>query len=138
MVRKDPRIDAYIANAAPFARPILKHLRKIVHKGAPDAVETIKWSMPHFENKGILCGMAAFKSHCAFGFRKRALIFGDGNTTDDAMGQFGRIAKISDLPNDEVLVIYVRKAVERNDAGVKLPKPAKPAAKKKAPVVVPD
>src|SRR5688500_4106112 len=68
MARKDPRIDAYIANSAAFAQPILKHLRRIVHAGCPDAEETMKWRMPHFDYKGMLCHMAAFKQHCAFGF----------------------------------------------------------------------
>ena len=68
--KRDPRVDAYIEKAAPFAKPILKHLRRIVHIGCPDAAEAIKWQFPHFDYKGILCGMAAFKSHCSFGFWK--------------------------------------------------------------------
>ena len=70
MATKDPRIDAYIAKAANFAKPILKHLRKVVHTGCPEVEETMKWSMPHFDYKGMMCGMAAFKEHCAFGFWK--------------------------------------------------------------------
>ncbi len=61
MATKDPRIDAYIAKSAGFAKPILKHLRKIVHAGCPEVEETMKWSMPHFDYKGVMCGMAAFK-----------------------------------------------------------------------------
>ncbi|MFN2476161.1 MAG: DUF1801 domain-containing protein, partial [Chthoniobacterales bacterium] len=137
MPAKDPRIDAYIAKAAPFAQPILKHIRKIVHKGAPDVVETIKWSMPHFEHKGVLCGMAAFKAHCSFGFWKSELIFGANRPSDDAAGQFGRITKVSDLPPDDVLVGYVRKAAELNETGVKSPDRAKPK-QKRPPLEVPD
>src|ERR1700741_5134526 len=74
MATKDPRVDAYIAKSADFAKPILKHLRKIVHAGCPEAVEIIKWSMPHFDYKGVMCGMGAFKEHCSFGFWKEALI----------------------------------------------------------------
>src|SRR5690606_26989508 len=66
MAAKDPRIDVYIEQAADFAKPILTRLRKLVHKGCPDVVETIKWGMPAFDYKGPLCGMAAFKQHCAF------------------------------------------------------------------------
>jgi hypothetical protein len=88
MAAKDPRIDAYIAKSAKFARPILKHLRALVHAGCPDVVETIKWSMPHFDYKGVLCGMAAFKEHCAFGFWNRALKI---PSKEGAMGQFGCI-----------------------------------------------
>ena len=74
MGSKDPRIDAYIAKSAAFARPILTHVRKLVHANCPDVAETIKWSMPHFEYKGgIFCGMAAFKAHCTFGFWLGAL-----------------------------------------------------------------
>lgn len=137
MARKDPRIDAYIAKAAPFARPILKQIRKIVHTGAPDVVETIKWSIPHFEHKGVMCGMAAFKAHCTFGFWKSELIFGATRPSDDAAGQFGRITKLSDLPPDDVLVGYVRKAAELNEAGLKSPDRAKPKGKR-APLEVPD
>ena len=77
MPKQDPRIDAYIAKSAEFAQPILKHLRKIVHTACPDVQETLKWGMPHFDYKGMLCGMAAFKQHCTFGFWKGELIFGN-------------------------------------------------------------
>jgi uncharacterized protein YdeI (YjbR/CyaY-like superfamily) len=120
MGKKDPRVDAYIDNAAPFARPILKHLRRLVHAGCRDAQETIKWGFPHFEHNGVMCGMAAFKNHCAFGFWKAELIFdGDEIARRDAMGQFGRIAGLSDLPDETTLVSYVRKAASLNEAGVK-------------------
>ncbi len=82
MSAKDPKIDAYIADAADFAKPILKHLRKIVHAGCPDVQETIKWSRPHFDYKGVMCGMAAFNEHCAFGFWKESLILGRTNNSD--------------------------------------------------------
>jgi uncharacterized protein YdeI (YjbR/CyaY-like superfamily) len=122
MGRKDPRIDAYIENSADFAKPILKHLRKVVHAGCPDVEETLKWRMPHFDYKGPLAGMAAFKAHCAFGFWKGSLIVPGSK---EAMGQFGCITKISDLPKPEVLAGYVRKAVELNDRKVKVPRPLK-------------
>jgi hypothetical protein len=76
MAKKDPRVDAYIKKAQPFSRPILKHLRGLVHRGCPDVEETIKWNMPFFDRKGIVCFMAAFKGHCAFGFWKGELLFG--------------------------------------------------------------
>jgi len=127
MPKKDPRVDAYIAKAAPFAQPILKHLRKLVHAECPDVEETLKWSMPSFLYKGILCGMAAFKEHCTFGFWKHDLVVGDQGAprAEEAMGTFGRITKLSDLPNDKVLLGYIRKAVELNDAGIKKPAPPK-------------
>ena len=130
MGKKDPRIDAYIAQAAPFAQPILKHIRKIVHAGCPEVEETIKWSMPHFDYKGLLCGMAAHKQHCSFGFSREAEAALEPSRREaDGMGHFGRITSRADLPDDETLIAYIRKAVALKDAGVKKPKP--PAAKKK-------
>jgi uncharacterized protein YdeI (YjbR/CyaY-like superfamily) len=126
MGTKDSRVDAYIKNAAPFARPILKHLRKIVHTGCPDVQETIKWSMPHFDYKGVMCGMAAFKEHCAFGFWKSKLILPNNTRTKEAMGSFGCIRSISDLPNAKTLTGYVCKAAALNDAGTKVPGRDKP------------
>lgn len=117
----DPRIDAYIADAAPFAQPILKHLRRIVHQGCPTATETVKWSMPHFKHAGkLLCGMAAFKAHCTFGFWHQgmeksvaAVIAG----SQPAMGGFGRITAVSDLPDEATLLRFVREAAKLNESG---------------------
>ena len=117
MATKDARIDAYIAKSAKFAQPILKRLRKLVHAGCPDVVETIKWGSPHFEHKGMLCGMAAFKEHCAFGFWNRALKIPG---KEGAMGQFGSIKSLSDLPADKVLIGYVKEAAKLNETGVKV------------------
>jgi uncharacterized protein YdeI (YjbR/CyaY-like superfamily) len=118
MATKDPRVDAYIGQAADFGKPILKHLRALVHAGCPDAEETMKWSFPHFDYRGIMCGMAAFKQHCAFGFWKGALI---ASTKPEAMGQLGRITSLDDLPKDSVIVGYVKEAARLNNEGVKLP-----------------
>src|SRR4029079_10478204 len=115
MGTKDPRVNAYIERAAPFARPILKHLREVVHRGCPEVAETIKWGMPHFDYKGLICGMAAFKSHCAFHFWKGELIMGKSKKADDGMGQFGRITSIKDLPPEKTLVEWVRKAAALKD-----------------------
>ena len=130
MAKKDPRIDAYIAKAAGFARPILNRLRAAVHKGCPEVVETIKWGMPHFEHKGMLCGMAAFKEHCAFGFWNRALKIPG---KEGAMGQFGCITAVSDLPGDKVLIGYVKEAALLNESGTKIG----PIRKAKKPLPVP-
>ncbi len=138
MATKDPRVDAYIANAAEFARPILEHIRALVHRACPEVQETMKWSFPHFEYRGILCSMAAFKRHCAFGFWKASMMKDpDGilaSAGAEAMGHLGRIANLADLPPDRVMIRYVREAAKLNDQGVKVPR-AKPAAKK--PVTVP-
>lgn len=138
MPTTDPRVDAYIAKSAEFARPILKHLRAIVHKGCPEVVETIKWGMPALEYKGPFCGMAAFKQHCVFGFWKAALLFGDEKAESNGKGKSAaeilnwgargrdpmpaRITSVKDLPSDAVMVKLIKQAKKLNDDGVKLPK----------------
>jgi uncharacterized protein YdeI (YjbR/CyaY-like superfamily) len=129
-------VDAYIAASADFARPILAHLRAVVHAACPAAEETMKWGFPHFMHEGILCSMASFKQHCAFGFWKGALVVGDGTAAEAAMGQFGRIASLDELPPDEVIAGYVREAARLNEAGVKRPTSASPRAPR--PVEVPE
>ena len=134
MGKTDPRVDRYIAKAADFAQPILTHLRRVVHAACPGVEETMKWSAPHFDYKGeMMCGMAAFKAHCAFGFWKSSLVL-DGPSATDAMGQFGRITSIRDLPPARTIAAYVKKAAKLNDEGIKVGR--KPAAAKK-PVRVP-
>ena len=111
----DPRIDAYIGKSADFAQPILSHLRQVVHAACPDAEETIKWSMPFFMHGGKnLAHMAAFKAHCAFGFWN-----GVEETTkgSEAMGQFGRITTVKDLPAKAELAPIVKKAAAMIDSG---------------------
>ena len=118
--KPDPRIDAYLANAAPFAQPILTHLRALVHRACPEVTETIKWSMPFFEHHGLLCSMAAFKAHCAFGFHHQdmdRLLAADGARGDDAMGSLGRLGVLSDLPSDATLLRYIRRAAKLNESG---------------------
>src|SRR5258706_7783251 len=112
----DPRIDAYIERQADFARPILTRLRAWVHTACPEVEETIKWSMPFFTYRGRpLANMAAFKAHAAFGFWDRqALATGQEG---DAMGQFGRLTSIDDLPDDAVLDARLREAVTLIDFG---------------------
>ena len=117
---KDPRVDAYIARSADFARPILTHLRELVHAACPAVAETIKWNMPYFEHRGLLCSMAAFRAHCAFGFWHPAMRAEIGNArSSEAMDQFGRIVRLSDLPRDAVLKALVRKAAQLNESGIK-------------------
>ena len=126
----DPRVDAYIEKSAEFAKPVLSRLRKLIHKACPEVTETLKWSMPSFEYKGILCGFASFKQHCTFGFWKQSLMETDAfpkNKT--AMGSFGRITSLDDLPSDKVMIDLIKQAAELNDKGVKVSR--KPAAPKK-------
>ena len=127
MGTRDKRVDAYVAKSADFAKPILEHIRDVVHEGCPEVEETIKWGFPNYQYKGMLCSMAAFKEHCTFGLWKGSLIVDAADRrSDEAMGQLGRITKLADLPPRKKLVGYVKKAKELNDAGVKVAKTTKP------------
>jgi uncharacterized protein YdeI (YjbR/CyaY-like superfamily) len=133
MASTDPRVDAYIKKSAPFAQPILQHLRQLVHKACPNVQETMKWSFPHFEHKGLLCSMAAFKQHCSFGFWKASLMKDDKELLSRAgktgMGHFDRITSLDDLPSDKILLAYIKQAVKLNEEEVKLPPKTKQPAK---------
>ena len=141
MGKKDKRVDAYIAKSADFAKPILKHLRELIHKGCPDVEETIKWGFASFDYKGTFCSLAAFKQHATFGFWKHALLkdpkgyLGERfNQGGEAMGNLGRITSVKQLPPDSAIVDLVRQAAKLNDDGIKLPpKPKKP----QTPLVIP-
>lgn len=124
MPKTDPRVDAYIAKSAPFAQPILRHLRALVHRAAPAITETIKWGIPSLEHEGIVCHMAAFKAHCAFGFWRGGRIEKTGKE-DEAMGQFGRITNLTQLPPDTTVVALVQKAAALNLAGENAARPVK-------------
>jgi uncharacterized protein YdeI (YjbR/CyaY-like superfamily) len=123
----DPRVDAYIASSAEFAQPILAHLRAVVHAACPEVEETMKWSFPHFMYKGMMCSMASFKAHCALNFWKAELLMGD-QANREAMGHFGRIASVKDLPSKKILTAYIKHAMKLNDDGVAAPARAKPPA----------
>lgn len=125
MAKPNPRVDAYIAKAAPFARPILAHLRAVVRAAAPQAEEEIKWGMPFFTYRGkLLCHLAAFKAHAAFGFYRGAEVL-DGAETRDAMGSFGRITDLRDLPPKRVIALYVKKAIALADSSAAAPRKAR-------------
>jgi uncharacterized protein YdeI (YjbR/CyaY-like superfamily) len=121
--KRDPRIDVYIERAAPFARPILRHMRGLVHQACPEAEETIKWGMPAFVHHGLMCSMAAFKSHCAFGYWLGELVLreagGMPSRSGEAMGDYGRITALTDLPKDSLVLRHIRYAAKLNEQGVK-------------------
>ena len=139
---KDKRVDAYIAKAQPFAQPILKKLRELVHKANPEVQETIKWGFPCFDYKGPFCSMASFKQHAVFGFWKFQLLKDPkgylqqrSNQGGDSMGNLGRISSLKELPPDSAIIDFVKQAKKLNDDGVKMPA-RKP--KPKTELVVPD
>ena len=133
MGKRNPRVDTYIAKSAEFARPILTHIRELVHEACPEVEEEIKWSFPNFMYKGMFCGMAAFKEHCALNFWKGSLIL--GTKEKDGMGGFGRVKSIQDLPAKRVLLGYLKEAKRLNDEGIAKVKPTPSKGKKE--LVVP-
>ena len=141
MGKRSPKVDAYIEKSAGFARPILKKLRQQMHKASPKIEETIKWSAPHFEYKGIVAGMVAFKQHVSFGFWKgglmkdpKGLFEKAGSTSITTM----RVKELSDLPSDKVLLSYIKEAVKLNEEGVKVPAAPKKKGKKAETKAPPD
>lgn len=129
-MRENPQLDNYILNAQPFAQPILHHLRALVHHACPEVEEKMKWSMPHFDyKKAPLCGMAAFKQHCAFGFWKAALMKDrkllENANDEKAMGHLGKITSLKDLPSDKKIIAWIKEAMVLNDKGIKVEKVAK-------------
>jgi uncharacterized protein YdeI (YjbR/CyaY-like superfamily) len=138
MGKIDPRVDAYIGKSAEFAKPILTHLRALIHKACPEVQETIKWGFASFDYKGPLCSMAAFKQHMSFGFWKASLMKDaeklKGNQ-EEGMGHLGRITSMKDLPSDKALIGYIKEAATLNEKGIKLPPKKKTEAKE---VIPPD
>jgi uncharacterized protein YdeI (YjbR/CyaY-like superfamily) len=132
MNHTDPRVDNYIIKSADFAVPILVYLRELVHASCPEVRETMKWSFPHFEYKGsILCSMASFKYHCAFGFWYGSLLtdphklLATGEERN-SMGSLGKIKSISDLPAAEHLTAFIAEVMQLIDVGTKVKKEEKP------------
>jgi uncharacterized protein YdeI (YjbR/CyaY-like superfamily) len=110
----NPKVDAYLEKAKPFAQPIMTHLRELMHKGCPEVEETIKWSRPFFEYRGAILGnMSAFKEHCSFGFWGEeigAVLREAKALQDDGMGSLGRITSLKDLPSDKQMLGWIRQA----------------------------
>lgn len=143
MGERSAQVDAYIRDAAPFARPVLERVREIVHAACPGVAETIKWGFPFFVHHGNLAYMNAFKAHCGFGlWAHRRLVKTPAFAAvmpGGSSGSFGRIASVKDLPSKRMLVAIVKAAVAINAGGAKgaakpkrVPAP-KCAAKRAAP-----
>lgn len=138
---KNPAVDAYIAKSADFAQPILRHVRKLMHRGYPRIEETIKWGVPAFEHAGIVAIMAAFKRHVAFGFWHeksiRARLGKDADRVfpkDAKLGMGGRrYLSRGDLPPDATIVRAVKLAVALNASGQKPRRVRRPKPPPKAP-----
>ena len=139
---KDPRVDAYIARSADFAKPILNRLRAIVHQTFPDVEETIKWGFPFFLHHGILGGMSAFKQHCAFILWKGSSLPDPEGIFDkereEGMGHLGRITDVSQLPTQKIFKAYLMEVAKRNEADRQSPKRSMPKSKGKKELKIPD
>ena len=141
MAKKEKAIDAYISKSADFAKPILNHIRELVHKTCPGVEEKMKWSFPHFDYKGeMMCSMAAFKQHAVFGFWKASLmkdpVLVETAKSEVAMGHLGRLTSVKDLPPDKKMIAWIKEAMLLNDKGIKLA--AKPKAADKKELIIPD
>jgi uncharacterized protein YdeI (YjbR/CyaY-like superfamily) len=141
MAKKEKAVDTYIAKSADFAKPILNHIRELVHKTCPDAEEKMKWSMPFFDYKGeMLCHMAAFKQHAVMSFWKASLmkdpVLMENAKSEISMGHLGRITSLKDMPADKKIIAWIKEAMALNDKGIKLPAKQKVTTKKE--LVVPD
>ncbi len=117
----EPKVDAYINRAKPFAQPILEHLRELVHKACPQVEETIKWSRPFFEYKGVILGnMSAFNAHCSFGFwgEEIGAVLREAKAVQDgAMGTLGKITTVKDLPADKQMLAWLKQSKGFIDRG---------------------
>lgn len=137
---KSKEVSSYIKKSAEFSKPILEHLRQLVHDTCPEVEEKMKWSFPHFDYRGeMMCSMAAFKHHCAFGFWKSSMMKNSqklftkyGKT---AMGNLGQIRSLKDLPSDKILGASIKEAMKLNEDGIKIEKPKN---SKKEEINIPD
>lgn len=134
MSKKSSEIDAYISRSEEFAQPILRKLRTAFHKGCPNLEERLKWGVPSFEYRGLLCGMAAFKKHVAWGFwRQREMADPHRIFKKEGMMGGGKITEVAQLPAEKIIVEYVKAAVKLNEGGSR----RKAVSKSKPPVKVP-
>ena len=140
MSQFNPKVDAYISNTSDFAKPILEHLRKIIHDTCPGVEEVIKWGIPHFDYKGdMMCIVAAYKHHCSFSFFKAELMsdekIKESVKAGKKMGYMDKIKTVTDLPAKKILAGHIKEAMALNENGVKK---ARPKSEKPAVMEVPD
>ncbi len=129
----DTRIDDFIAKSGDFAKPMLTHFRALVRATEPEAVETIKWGMPHFTINGkILAGMGAFKAHCAIIIEDAGERHG---MEGGGMGHFGKIKSEAEMPEDAELVELIQARAARIRTGLKSPTKSRPVREQ---VAMPD
>ena len=140
MSQFNPKFDEYYAKSADFAKPIMEYLRQIIHETCPDVEEVIKWGIPHFDYHGdMMCIFAAYKNHCSFSIWKAALMTNpklkENIKPEQTMGNMDKIKSLSDLPDKETLIAYVKEAMALNENGIKI---VKPKSEKPKVIQVPD
>lgn len=143
MGKKIKEVDVYIAKSQEFAKPILRHIRDLVHTHSPNVEEAIKWGMPFYMLNGqMMCHMAAFKQHAVMGFFKAALMKDKtllvNAENESAMGHLGKLTSLKDLPSDKKLAAYIKEATKLNEERAKVPKPARTSEAKKKELVIPE
>jgi len=134
MPAKDARVDAYIAKAPAYARPILERVREIYHASSPELVEEVKWGVPYYSYRGLVGGMAAFKKHVSLGFWNASVMEDPQGIFEESGGGSSmcavKVTSVTDLPSGKVLTAYIRAAMALNEAGEK----PKQAAARQRPV----
>jgi uncharacterized protein YdeI (YjbR/CyaY-like superfamily) len=138
--RRNLKVDAYVENTADFARPILTHLRTLIHDNCPEVVEAIKWGIPHFDYKGeMMCIFAAHSKHCSFTFWKGSIMsdprLKENSNLPAAKRFLGKLTSLADLPSDRELIAFIREAMSLNEQGIRLPRRA---SEKPKDVAMPD
>lgn len=89
MARSKPKstapVEAFIRQASPAVRPVLRDLQQLIREALPDASEEIKWGRPVYSLNRIVCYLAAAEDHANLGFYRGAelkdpkhLLQGDG------------------------------------------------------------
>jgi len=116
-MKKNPKVDAYILNTAPFAQPILNELRATLETAEPELEETIKWGFPCFTFQSkLICSFSAYKNHCVFRFWQGSNLKDSAGILtkvgETEMGELSKIKNLEDLPNSEILINYIREAIE--------------------------
>lgn len=124
--KHNPKVDAYAEKAEDFAKPILAHLRALIHATCPEVVEEVKWGIPHFDYKGdMMCILAAYKKHCSFTFYKDVLMDDARLKANDSLPAakrfMGKLTDVADLPPNRELKSWIKEAMALNEQGVKLP-----------------
>jgi len=136
MPKRLKEVDQYIADSPEFARPILKTIRRLIHKACPQIQESIKWSSPCFEYHGIVASMAAFKKHVRLAFWKGQHVKGSEELCEE-MTRTGmsamKLHSMEDLPDHDALSAFMTSAAALNEPGDKPVTARKQAARRSKP-----